>query len=295
MSPRAPVESFCNAEVLLDSVSGLYNIGGCTALSIAKKHKKAHTHTSAAVLTIMDYHDPPPAPVGDGIVPCAHCGKRDSHKKRCSRCLSVVYCGRECQVAHWKAHKKACKAASKQNLGGAGGSGSANPRVTGDKPRGGQFYGGPRNLFTALTAPINNTPLEEAAKSGNAKLVARLLEQGADPFEQDQFLGWRPINMAIMAGHLEVVKVMVRKYPDLVHCRDLRQMTPLHAAACCHTEAHTEMVVEFLRHGADVDCKDEDGKTPLDVARERDAPSTTLDVLEEVVRRVNAEKSAGGK
>jgi len=28
---------------------------------------------------------------------------------KCSRCLTVAYCGRDCQVAHWKAHKKACK------------------------------------------------------------------------------------------------------------------------------------------------------------------------------------------
>jgi len=235
--------------------------------------------------------DPPPARVGDGIVPCAHCGKGNAPQKRCSRCLSVVYCGRECQVAHWKAHKKACKAASKQNLGGSGSGSAANPRVPGVNPRGGQFYNGPRNLWTALTAPMETSPLEEAAKSGNAKLVQQLLQQGADPFEQDPFLGWRPINLAILAGHLEVVRVMVQKYPDLVHCRDLRQSTPLHAAACGHTEAHAEMVVELLKHGADVACRDEDGKTPLDLARARDAPSTTLDVLEEVLRRNKVEQA----
>jgi hypothetical protein len=29
--------------------------------------------------------------------------------KRCSRCKQVRYCGRECQLAHWKAHKADCK------------------------------------------------------------------------------------------------------------------------------------------------------------------------------------------
>ena len=28
----------------------------------------------------------------------------------CSRCLAAVYCSRECQLAHYKTHKKACKA-----------------------------------------------------------------------------------------------------------------------------------------------------------------------------------------
>mmetsp|Transcript_20970 Transcript_20970/g.31799 ORF Transcript_20970/g.31799 Transcript_20970/m.31799 type:complete len:295 (-) Transcript_20970:274-1158(-) len=39
---------------------------------------------------------------------CAYCGKENADKL-CSRC-KVKYCGRECQVAHWKAgHKKSCK------------------------------------------------------------------------------------------------------------------------------------------------------------------------------------------
>ena len=27
----------------------------------------------------------------------------------CKRCGAVVYCGRKCEKAHWKKHKKACK------------------------------------------------------------------------------------------------------------------------------------------------------------------------------------------
>ncbi|KNC53514.1 uncharacterized protein AMSG_01227 [Thecamonas trahens ATCC 50062] len=33
--------------------------------------------------------------------------------KRCSRCKKTVYCSRDCQVAHWKIHKPACKAVAK--------------------------------------------------------------------------------------------------------------------------------------------------------------------------------------
>ena len=29
--------------------------------------------------------------------------------KKCARCRAVVYCGKECQVAHWSEHKKVCK------------------------------------------------------------------------------------------------------------------------------------------------------------------------------------------
>ena len=43
---------------------------------------------------------------------CANCGKGEEESinlKKCSACLSVKYCGRECQIAHRPHHKKACK------------------------------------------------------------------------------------------------------------------------------------------------------------------------------------------
>ncbi|KAF9262698.1 hypothetical protein L218DRAFT_867173 [Marasmius fiardii PR-910] len=38
---------------------------------------------------------------------CVLCGSKTS--KKCSSCLAVDYCGPECQKAHWKEHKAACK------------------------------------------------------------------------------------------------------------------------------------------------------------------------------------------
>ena len=43
---------------------------------------------------------------------CAGCGKHYERTalKRCSKCLGVAYCSRECQVAHWKGgHKQHCQ------------------------------------------------------------------------------------------------------------------------------------------------------------------------------------------
>jgi len=214
-------------------------------------------------------------------VPCAHCGKQLASMKRCSRCLSVVYCGRTCQLADWKAHKKACKTASKQNIGMRAASNVQAP----SRPRGGQFRQGPQSLFEALNMPIDNSPLEKAVMNGNLSQVRQLLDEGADPFEQDPVLGWTVLHVAIMRGRWDVARELVQRYPDLVHCRDKRGQTPLHAATCGHTEQHSDLVVELLRHGADATVRNEDGDTPLDVARKRDAPSTTIDVLEVVARR----------
>ena len=50
------------------------------------------------------------APSIDNI--CANCGKGEencSKLQKCSACLSVKYCSRECQAAHRPQHKKECK------------------------------------------------------------------------------------------------------------------------------------------------------------------------------------------
>jgi len=46
----------------------------------------------------------------------ASCSAKEAHKahfSRCSACKTVVYCSKDCQLADWPAHKKACKAARK--------------------------------------------------------------------------------------------------------------------------------------------------------------------------------------
>ncbi|CCC12973.1 hypothetical protein SMACR_06115 [Sordaria macrospora] len=41
---------------------------------------------------------------------CANCGKASTQLSLCGRCKSVAYCGRPCQVAHYKGHKATCRA-----------------------------------------------------------------------------------------------------------------------------------------------------------------------------------------
>ena len=52
-------------------------------------------------------------PVADnGVVACANCGKHGSDivkLRECTACRLVKYCGVDCQKAHRKQHKKACK------------------------------------------------------------------------------------------------------------------------------------------------------------------------------------------
>ncbi len=46
--------------------------------------------------------------VEDQINKCAHC--RNPATKRCTRCKSVQYCSKDCQIKDYKlGHKKVCK------------------------------------------------------------------------------------------------------------------------------------------------------------------------------------------
>ncbi|KAL2075202.1 hypothetical protein VTL71DRAFT_144 [Oculimacula yallundae] len=46
---------------------------------------------------------------------CANCRKVSGQLMRCGRCNEVVYCGRACQVAHFKEHKAFCRAIAAKN------------------------------------------------------------------------------------------------------------------------------------------------------------------------------------
>lgn len=46
---------------------------------------------------------------------CANCGKDSVPLMLCGRCKGVMYCGRTCQVAHFKQHKAICRATISKN------------------------------------------------------------------------------------------------------------------------------------------------------------------------------------
>lgn len=80
--------------------------------TIAKEHAKlllestpAQLQTAAKQWTASSHIDVMEELVA-GPPKCALCGEEAS--KRCSRCRNEWYCGRECQVKQWKAHKPVC-------------------------------------------------------------------------------------------------------------------------------------------------------------------------------------------
>jgi cytochrome c2 len=103
-------------------------------------------------------------------------------------------------------------------------------------------------------------PLGDAAKSGDAALVAKLLDEGADVDEAGTF--GTALHLAALNDHAEVVALLADRGADLNAMSNLLG-TPLHAVA---QRDYSEVVLVLLDHGASISSRDKDGTTPLQVA-----------------------------
>ena len=100
--------------------------GGSTPLMVALKHKHeavvaflikygTNLQTSApGIGTATDVSKTFAAPVEqteylEARTHCAKPGCSGAGLKKCAGCLEVYFCSRECQLAHWPAHKADCR------------------------------------------------------------------------------------------------------------------------------------------------------------------------------------------
>jgi ankyrin repeat protein len=67
-----------------------------------------------------------------------------------------------------------------------------------------------RGVKAASTDRRGETALHAAARMGNARLVERLIEAGADPMARDNS-GWRPLEVATSYGHREAAAALLGK------------------------------------------------------------------------------------
>jgi ankyrin repeat protein len=117
-------------------------------------------------------------------------------------------------------------------------------------------------------SPDGFTALHFAAYYGSPETVALLVERGADVEAVTMnFLSNMPLHAAA-AGRgpaLETCEVLVRAGAD-VNAKQHGGFSVLHTPAHHGGLAMAEL---FLRHGADASAKNDDGKTPVNVAREQ--------------------------
>jgi len=103
-----------------------------------------------------------------------------------------------------------------------------------------------------------------AAKSGNLKAVRKFLDDNPSLLKAKTKLGDTALHWAASCRHLEVVRFLLSKSPD-INARNISGSTPLHVAC----RAGSKAIVELLVAGkAEVNAKttDEDAETPLHIA-----------------------------
>ena len=156
------------------------------------------------------------------------------------------------------------------------------------------------------------TPLHYAA--GSQKEIAELLiDEGADMNARTQE-GWAPLHWAVGNGYKENIELLIAKGAD-VNAKTKRGETPLdwveeekhkeivdllrnHGGkySTIHFAAgggNIETVKEFFAAGTNVNAKDKDGDTPLDVAILLEHPET-IDLLRKHSGKTGEELKAEG-
>lgn len=90
-----------------------------------------------------------------------------------------------------------------------------------------------------------------AAGSGDASVVAKLIELGCDPKAVDK-MGWSPLTWAASGGHVNILAALIAQGADF-KLADERGRTPLHwAAERGHVEAVDLLVEKFTEQNLDL-------------------------------------------
>jgi len=118
-------------------------------------------------------------------------------------------------------------------------------------------------LVTIHVVTANYVALQNAALKGDMFAVRCFLWKGTDVDAKGGFSA-TSLDFAAIAGQAEVVELLIEKGADVNAKEDMHGWTPLHRAA---SEGHKDVAVLLIENGAKVSAKDNEGKTPLDVAK----------------------------
>ena len=119
-----------------------------------------------------------------------------------------------------------------------------------------------------VNARYNNhfqyTPLHYAAVNGKSEIAELLIKNGADINGRDKFQN-TPVHIAAKRFRAEVVELLLQNGAD-VNPTNSHDETPLMLAA---RYGHPETVEILLKNGARKDLKSDNGKLPLEEAKEK--------------------------
>ncbi|CAE7444299.1 Ripk4, partial [Symbiodinium sp. CCMP2456] len=119
------------------------------------------------------------------------------------------------------------------------------------------------------------TPLHMAAFFGKSEAVAKLLEKGASP-TLEAMDGFLPLHFAAQAGHLEVLRLLIRKVGSKGEFGEVKKhvnrvvhkgkKSALHLALL---KGHAECAKFLALKGASLETKTAQGQTPLDLCQDQ--------------------------
>jgi len=119
------------------------------------------------------------------------------------------------------------------------------------------------------TGSLEQTPIFPAAKTGQDRIVALLLERGADVKRRDSY-GSTPLHAAAEGKNAKVVELLIAASAD-INAHNRRDFTPLHFAA---QYDFSEMVLKLLDKGANFHVTNRDGDSPVHIAVRKKAVKT---------------------
>ena len=130
-------------------------------------------------------------------------------------------------------------------------------------------------LLPAVTLAASTTPLADASRRGDVKLVRTLIQQGAD-VNARAVDGASPLHQAVSADHLDVVDLLL-KVGASVAAADRYGVTPLSLAAL---SGNASIIRRLLDAGADPNAVDPAGETALMTAARTGIPAALRVLLD---------------
>ena len=125
------------------------------------------------------------------------------------------------------------------------------------------------------SGPLGAPPLVLAANTGQLESTKTLLELGADIEQPHLWFGMTPLHEAVYQGHSELMEFLLHRGANINAINNGGQ-TPLHVAVMRSVnqqgrsqKAQLTCLELLLKHGAKTDIKGKQGKTALDLAKER--------------------------
>jgi ankyrin repeat protein len=112
---------------------------------------------------------------------------------------------------------------------------------------------------------ISQDPIMEAIFEENSEELKKLVTSAHDRIQKKDALGFSYLHLAAGVGNPELIEILIAAGLSVNTKLGKKQSTPAHSAVSWSKVASLKVL---LKHGADLNLTNADGKTPADLAME---------------------------